>query len=84
MIRSSAEVAAVATESRFQQKCWSGSVFVGLMQNVASASAVKNALALQTDVDKLRVDGREVYWLARNNFADATISGAAIEKRRRR
>ena len=44
------------------------------MQNVASASAVKNALALQTDVDKLRVDGREVYWLARNNFADATIS----------
>jgi uncharacterized protein (DUF1697 family) len=81
MLRTAAEVRGIVTREAFPpSSVGKGSVFVGLMQNAAAAPAVKRALSLQTDVDSLQVDGREVYWLARRNFADATISGAAIEK----
>jgi uncharacterized protein (DUF1697 family) len=81
MLRTTAELDAIAARTVFPAKAiGAGSVFVGLMQNTPSAAAVKKALALQTAVDSLRVDGREVFWLARNNFAEATISGADVEK----
>ena len=53
---------------------------MGFAQTRPSPAAVKNALALQTKVDELRIDGREIYWLARRSIAESTISMAAIEK----
>jgi uncharacterized protein (DUF1697 family) len=55
-------------------------LYVGLMKHEASAAAIKAARSLQTDIDELHVHGREVYWLARKNIAEATITGAGIEK----
>jgi uncharacterized protein (DUF1697 family) len=81
MLRTSAEVASIGTREAFPSTAiGTGSIFVGLMQDAPPAAAVKKALSLQTAIDELRVDGREVYWLARKNFSEATISGAAIEK----
>jgi uncharacterized protein (DUF1697 family) len=81
IIRTAGEVGAIAAREIFSAKAIGhGSVFVGLMQTDAAKGAIDKALALQTDIDELRLDGREVYWLARNNFSNATISGAAIEK----
>ena len=81
MLRSTTEVVAIVRREPFAATVTGkGSIFVGLMRAGISAAAASKAMALQTDTDRLHIDEREVYWLARNNFANATISSAAIEK----
>jgi hypothetical protein len=36
--------------------------------------------ALATEVEDLKVTGREVYWLLHTNFSDAKLSGAILER----
>jgi uncharacterized protein (DUF1697 family) len=81
MLRSTSEVASVAEYEAFSAKTLaSSSLYVGFMREKAATAAVKKALSLQTEIDELRVKGREVYWLARKNIAEASITGASIEK----
>jgi uncharacterized protein (DUF1697 family) len=81
MVRTTREVADAAHYEAFSARdLASATLYVGLMQAEATTAAVKKALALQTKIDELRVHGREVYWLARKNIAEASITGAAIEK----
>jgi uncharacterized protein (DUF1697 family) len=81
MLRSSDEVARVADYEPFTAASLaSGTLYVGFMRTAPAAAAVKKTLALQTNVDALHVNGREVYWLARKSISEATITGAAIEK----
>ena len=81
MLRSTHEVAAAAEYEAFSPKsAGRASIYVGFMREKPVATTIRKALGLQTDVDELHVHGREVYWLARKNFADATISAAAVEK----
>ena len=81
MLRTTAEVASAAGQEAFPATALQGaSLYVGLMKRAASAAAIKAMRGLQTDIDELRVQGREVYWLARRNIAEASITGAAIEK----
>lgn len=81
MIRDTREVAAAAEYEAFPATLLtSGSLLVGFMREKARAAAVNKALTLQTPIDSLHVNGREVYWLARKNIAEATITGAAVEK----
>jgi uncharacterized protein (DUF1697 family) len=81
MLRSAAQVAGAADFAAFPPaRLGTASLYVGFMKREATASAIKAARSLQTDIDELRVHGREVYWLARNSIAESTISGAGIEK----
>ncbi len=81
MLRTAAEVAGAAAYEAFPVAALGGaSLYVGFMKRAASASAIKAARSLQTNIDELRVHGREVYWLARKSIAESTISGAGIEK----
>jgi uncharacterized protein (DUF1697 family) len=81
MLRSAAEVAGAAEYEAFSPAALGGaSLYVGFMKHDASTSAIKAARSLQTDIDELQVHGREVYWLARKNISEATITGAGIEK----
>jgi uncharacterized protein (DUF1697 family) len=81
MLRDEGEVKTVAAYEAFPAEVrGTGTLYVGFMRRKASPAAVKKAVALQTEIDALQVHGREVYWLARNNIAEATITGAAIEK----
>jgi uncharacterized protein (DUF1697 family) len=81
MLRSTSEVASVANHQAFAPAALAGaSLYVGFMREGATPAAVKKALALGTGIDELRVAGREVYWLARKNISEASITGAAIEK----
>jgi uncharacterized protein (DUF1697 family) len=81
MLRSAGEVAGAADFEAFSPSVrGTASLYVGFMKRQASASAIEAARSLQTDIDELRVHGREVYWLARKSIADATITGAGIEK----
>jgi uncharacterized protein (DUF1697 family) len=81
MLRSAAEVAGAADYEAFSPAALSGaSLYVGFMKHEASTAAIRAARSLQTDIDALHVHGREVYWLARKNISEATITGAGIEK----
>jgi uncharacterized protein (DUF1697 family) len=81
MVRTAAEVAEVAEYQAYSPAALTrGSLYVGFMQETPAAAAVKKALAMQTAIDELRVHRREVYWLARKNIAESTISMAGVEK----
>jgi uncharacterized protein (DUF1697 family) len=81
MLRATEEVAKVARYEAFPPRALAdGTLYVGFMRDAASRSAIEQALALQTAIDALHVHGREIYWLARKNISESTISMAAIEK----
>lgn len=81
MVRRTADVARCATYEAFAPAELAGaSLYVGFMKRAASPAAIKAALAMRTDIDDLHVHGREVYWLARKNIAESSVTGAAVEK----
>jgi uncharacterized protein (DUF1697 family) len=81
MLRTTADLARAADYDAFPVTAREGaSLYVGFMKREAPKPALEAAHTLQTDIDELRVHGREVYWLARRSIAEATITGAAIEK----
>ena len=81
MLRTTGEVAEAAAYAAFAPKLLAqGSLYVGFMREAAAPAAVKRTMALATAVDDVHVHGREIYWLARRNIAEATITGAAVEK----
>ena len=58
-----------------------GTMYVGFMAAGASDDAKRKLQALSTDVDEVRADGAELYWLCRAaRYSDATITAAQIEK----
>jgi uncharacterized protein (DUF1697 family) len=81
MIRTTREVAELAEYAPFSQDALAAaSLYVGFMRDKATPAAVKKALALQTPIDELHLRGREVFWLARKNIAESSITGAAVEQ----
>lgn len=81
MVRSTAHVAQCASFEAYSAAALAGaSLYVGFMKRDALPPAIAMMRALQTDIDELRVHGREVYWLARKNIAESSITGAAVEK----
>ncbi|HUE85181.1 MAG TPA: DUF1697 domain-containing protein [Vicinamibacterales bacterium] len=81
MLRTTGEVARIAAYKAFSASALEGaSLYVGFMKREASLPAVKAARSLQTDIDELHVHGREVFWLARKSIAEASITGAGVER----
>jgi uncharacterized protein (DUF1697 family) len=81
IVRTASEVTRVSTHQAYTARELSvGTLYVGFAQERPAAAAVKRLAAMQTTIDELRVDGSEIYWLARKSIAESTISMAAIEK----
>ena len=58
-----------------------GTLYVGFMAASASDEAKKKVQALSTDIDEVRAEGAELYWLCRaEKYTDATITAAQVEK----
>jgi len=55
-------------------------LYVGFIAETPGKDAARKVEALATDVDDLKVNDREVYWLIRTSFSDSKISGALLEK----
>ncbi|MFN2498088.1 MAG: DUF1697 domain-containing protein [Pyrinomonadaceae bacterium] len=55
-------------------------LYVGFIADIPAKAAAQKVEALATDVDYLKVNGREVYWLCCTSFSDTKISGALLEK----
>lgn len=81
MVRTARAVAAVADYEPFAPATLEeGTLYIGFLRARPTAAAIRAALALQTSVDSLHVHGDEIYWLARQNLARATVTGARLEK----
>lgn len=80
-VRTEAEIAQIAEHNPYKPAELSeGSLFVMLLSDVVSASQKKVIASMETPVDALRVNQREVYWRALKNFRDAQFSPAKMEK----
>ena len=55
-------------------------LYVGFIADIPGKTAAQRVEALATDLDDLKIKGREVYWLCRTSFSETTISGAILEK----
>lgn len=81
MVRATGEVAAAAAAVPYTPDLLAqGALYVGFMRKAPEATAVAKTEALSTPVDTLIVRGTDLYWLARKNISESTITGAAIEK----
>jgi uncharacterized protein (DUF1697 family) len=80
-IRSALEVAAIAKHQPYEEaELNEGSLFVVLLPDTIGAKDKKIIASLETPVDWLRVNKREIYWRAGRNFRDAQFSPARLEK----
>jgi uncharacterized protein (DUF1697 family) len=56
-----------------------GTLYVGLLPSAPSGGR-SNVAALETPTDRLRVHGREVYWLCATGLMQSTVTYARVEK----
>ena len=57
-----------------------GGLYVGFASRVFPAGAEARMQALETDVDRFAVSGREVYWRGLNGMGQSKVTGASVEK----
>lgn len=82
-VRSASEVAAIAECRPFSSRIVSKTakkLQVALLQKKPSANTVRSALALGTDDDHLKLEGREMYWLPRSGISDSELDLKRMER----
>jgi len=55
-------------------------LYVGFIADNPGKAVAQKVESLATDVDDLKVTGREVYWLLHATFSDSKISGPILER----
>jgi uncharacterized protein (DUF1697 family) len=81
-IRTEAELAGIVDEQPFPLDVLTvaQAYNVAFLAEALDAAAQKKVLALRTDIDEFRVQGREVYWLCRKKQSESKFSNAVLEK----
>jgi uncharacterized protein (DUF1697 family) len=80
-VRSAEEVARIAEHKAYKEsEVKEGSVFVCLLPDAIAIREQKMIAAMESPVDRLRVDQREIYWHAQKNFSGSQFSPARLEK----
>lgn len=75
-LRSAEEVLAIAAHEPFEAKAVEaskGKLQVALLTEAPGRAAIKGALALSTDDDRLAVEGRELYWLPKGGISESDL-----------
>jgi uncharacterized protein (DUF1697 family) len=55
-------------------------LYVSFLKTSVDDAATLRVYALQTDVDRLHISGRELYWLRQGGSADSKLTGASLER----
>ena len=82
-LRSAKELSALAAHEPFgatRAKASEGKLQVALLSKKPAAGARKQALAEASDVDRLAVEGRELYWLPSGRMSDSELDLKLLEK----
>ncbi len=80
-LRSGAETIAIAAQAPFDPKLVAGSkgqVQVLLLPKKPTAAARKRALALSDEVDRLAIEGSELFWLPSGGISESDLDLKAI------
>jgi uncharacterized protein (DUF1697 family) len=81
-LRNAAELAAVSAEEPFDAALVSaskGKPQVAFLPSAPKAKAVKQALALASDEDRLAIEGRELYWLPSGGISESALDLKSLE-----
>ncbi len=82
-LRSCAEVAAIAAQGPFDAKlveASKGKLQVSLLLKKPAAAVRKKVLALETEGDRLALEGRELFWLPSGGTLESDLDLRAIER----
>ena len=81
-LRTPAELSAISTFSPFPWKrvTAESTSYVGFLGAEPDRTKAERIAALSTEVDDLRVHGREVYWLTQGRMTDSNVNYALLEK----
>jgi uncharacterized protein (DUF1697 family) len=81
-VRTLAEVAAIAEHQPFgpDEPAAGTSLIVGFFKDAPGAEAHKALQALSNDIDQFRLNGRELYWLARQGIAKSSVKSSDLGK----
>ncbi|TNE84639.1 MAG: DUF1697 domain-containing protein [Deltaproteobacteria bacterium] len=83
MMRTADELAAIAGARPFteaEHAASQGKVQVSLLAAHPPDDAVAEVLAMQTEEDRLRIDGQQLYWLPKGGMSSAELDVLRIEK----
>ena len=83
MLRSAAEIKAVAAHTPFPSLSsvpTEGGLYVGFLKSPLEKTAAARVLALAGAISEFHVNGREVYWLARDRMAVLKGTGTKLER----
>jgi uncharacterized protein (DUF1697 family) len=81
-LRTPAEMSAIAGFQPFDPAVMEAAEAcnVGFLAHAPDEAARQKLLVLQTDLDRLRLHGRELYWLCQVRQSQSKLSNAAFEK----
>lgn len=83
LVRTPAELERIAKHRPFAESelnCPGNTLYVGFIADNPAKAVSQRVASLATDVDDLKVTGREVYWLLHTGFSDSKISGPILER----
>jgi uncharacterized protein (DUF1697 family) len=75
-LRTAKELLAIAAHLPFDEKAIAaskGKLQIALLTRKPTAAAVKKALALATDDDRLAIEARELYWLPKGGMSESEL-----------
>jgi uncharacterized protein (DUF1697 family) len=81
-LRTGKELMAVTENQPYPPDIMNGAAAynIGFLKEEPSEMAKKKLLELQTEIDRLQVHGREVYWVCQVKQSQSTLTNAAFEK----
>ncbi len=82
-LRTPDELTAIVEHNAFSARELAGpvhGVYVGLLKTAPPRAGIKAVEALNGPQHEFRIQGRQLYWLARISTADSKISGGTLEK----
>ena len=83
LVRTLAELDQVANHRPFAESEMNrpgNTLYVGFIADNPAKAVSQKVEALATEVDDLKVTGREIYWLLHTSFSDSKLSGAILER----
>jgi uncharacterized protein (DUF1697 family) len=78
-VRTLDEVAAVAAHPAFDSAAATTQV-VGFLRSAPTPPALRTIAQMATEVDRLQVQGRELFWFSDNRQSESVFSNAAFER----
>jgi len=77
-VRTLDEVAVVAAHSAFDAAATTQ--VIGFLRSVPTPQALRTVADMSTDVDRLQVHGRELFWCSDNKQSESVFSNAVFER----